>query len=290
MLEEHLESAENAVKEFEDIQETPETQETQETQDVQEPEAEVDLEEQYARQKGWKPREEWDESRGEWIDAAEFNRRGPLFETIGKLKDEIREYRKSADSLAEHNRKLAEKAREAEERGRQKAIEELEQQRLEAVRDGDLEAFQDAENRLKEHQEAPEPSETTETENKEPGQVKLEPEVQAWVDKNTWFEKDEAMTLYMIDQQKKNLAKGLSVSDALKLSEEQVKREFAHKFTNPNKDKPSPMAGKVDKGQKKGYSISDLPAQYRPIYKEISRHIEMPLDEYIDQLKQMGEL
>lgn len=285
MLEEHLESAEQAVKEFEDVAETQETQEEIQ-EDVREEVPQESLEEQYARQKGWKPKEEWDESRGEWIDAAEFNRRGPLFETIGKLKDEIRGYKKSADSLAEHNRMLAEKAKEAEERGRQKAIEELEQQRLEAVRDGDLEAFQDAENRIKEY----EPKEEPKIEEQKTEEPKLDPEVQSWVDKNTWFEKDEAMTLYMIEQQKKNLSKGLSLSEALKLSEEQVKREFAHKFTNPNKDKPSPMAGKVDSGTKKSYSINDLPPQYRPIYKEISRNIEMPLSEYIDQLKDMGVL
>ncbi len=265
------------VDNVEDIQEATEPEVKQES-----------LEEQYARQKGWVPKDEWDDSKGEWIDADEFNRRGPLFETIGKLKDEIRDYKKSSEALIEHNKKLAESARKAEERGRLKAIKELEDKKLEAVRDGDVEAFQAYEEEIKGYEKEIEPSQEGKgTVNEVP---EVDPAVEEWAKNNTWFQKDDAMTTYMLDVQRRHLNEGLSVGEALKRSTEKVKSEFAHKFENPNKQKSSGMPGKVDNGQKKGYSMSDIPPEMRSAARAVISKTNMPISEYVEQLKMTGAI
>lgn len=277
-MDELLEGANKAIEQLQ-IDPQPEPKEESQLNEESQP----SQEEQLARQSGWRPKEEWDSSKGEWIDADEFNRRGPLFDTIGKLKDEIRDYKKSADALIEHNRRLEEHAREAEKRGRDKAIKELEERRIEAVQDGDIELFQEIDKELAEYRE----------EDKKPtkvDEVEIDPSIKDWVSKNEWFEKDEAMTSYMIHKQNEFLGKGLSIPEALEKSTEAVKREFSFKFSNPNKDKPNAVMGKVDSASNRSYTINDLPPQYRPVYQAISRKMEMPLKEYINQLKELGAM
>lgn len=237
-------------------------------------------EEEYARSKGWRPKDEWDSDKGEWIDAAEFNRRGPLFDTIGKLKDEIREYKKSSDALVEHNKRLQEHAQKSEERARQKVLEELEERRKEAVQDGDLDLFNEIDQEIKEKTREPEP---------EPDNA-IPESILKWKESNDWFDKDEAMTSYMIHEQNKYLGQGLSVPDALERATERVKTEFSHKFDNPNKTKPSMVMGQQDSGGKKTYSVNDLPAEYRPVFNAISRKAGIGINEYIQQLKELGAM
>jgi len=262
----------NEPKEAEEVKEIEAKQEVQEDK--------PNIEEQYAREKGWRPKEEWDENKGEWIDAAEFNRRGPLFDTIGKLKDDIRDYKKSADALVEHNRKLAEQAKVAEQKGREKAVKELEEQRKAAVQDGDLEEFERIDKEIQEYNVSNEPNESD--------APQIDPAITDWHSKNEWFEKDQAMTSYMIATQQNFINQGLSIREALDKSTEVVKQEFAHKFGNPNKNKPAAVGGQQDTGTKKTYSVNDLPAEYRPVFNAIARKTDMKISEYVEQLKELG--
>lgn len=267
----NLDQANNAVHSLEETHNEPQDE-------IKVPEPQESPEETLARQSGWRPKEEWDEGKGEWIDAAEFNRRGPLFDTIGKLKDEIRDYKKSADALIEHNKQIQEHARKAEERGREKALKELEERRREAVQDGDLELFEEIDKEMAEYKKVETPS------------PNVDPAISEWIDKNDWFEKDEAMTAYMIHKQNENLGKGHTIEEALRRSEEAVKKEFAHRFENPNKQRGSGVT--VPSGQGKGdsYTINDLPANYRPVYQAIARKMDMPINEYVKQLKELGAM
>jgi hypothetical protein len=274
-MDEYTESAENAVKALE-----VEPVVTEDAPIKQEP----NIEEAYARQKGWRPKDEWDEGKGEWIDADEFNRRGPLFETIGKLKDEVRDSKKAVDALFEHNKKLAEQAKKAEERGREKAIKSLEEQRLAAVQDGDLEEFTRIDQEIKDHQTV----EDEPADNDDPPEHNIDPSIIEWKESNDWFEKDQAMTSYMIATQQHFINQGLSIPDALKKSTEVVKQEFSHKFENQNKNKPAAVLGRQDAGSKKSYSVNDLPSEYQPVFRAIARKTDMNITEYIEQLKELG--
>lgn len=270
----NLENAHNAVQQL-DLDNEPQNQEESPSQYQNQ---EVNPDESLARQSGWKPKEEWN-GEGEWIEAAEFNRRGPLFDTIGKLKDEIRDYKKSADALIEHNKRLQDHAKQAEDRGKEKAVKELERKRMEAVQDGDVELFQEIDEEIKEYSKQPE----------EEAKGHIDPSITEWISKNDWFEKDEAMTSYMIHKQNEYLNKGLSIPDALKRSEDAVRSEFSHKFENPNKQKSSPVMGKQEQ-QGKSYTLNDLPSDFRPVYQAIARKMDMPLNEYVQQLKDMGAM
>lgn len=248
----------------------------QETQETTEPEK-VDPAEEEARSQGWCPKEEWNGDPEDWVDAKEFVGRAPIFKANKRLKDEIRSYKKSVDELNSHNKKLAEYVKNAEESGRQKALEELREQREEAVLDGDLERFQEIDKEIQEHAKEPEQEEG------------IPKPILDWQEENDWFAKDEAMTSYMIHKQTEYRGKGLQVEDALAQATEDVKKEFAHKFDNPKRNSPSPTAGKSEsKGS--SLSVSDLPSEYRPIFQTISRKTGMKLSEYMDQLKDIGAI
>ena len=229
-----------------------------------------------ARKSGWKPKEEWEESKGEWLPADEFNRRGPLFETISTLKKDVKEYKKSIDALTEHNRMMEDKTRE-------KVLKELEEEKIQAVEDGDVDRYKEIEQEIDEYKPAVEPGNTG-------GDDGLDPSIKAWVEKNSWYNTEPAMQAYMLQVQQENLDKGMSISEALTASEQSVKREFSHKFENPNRNKPGQVLSGNEAPSKKTYSITDLPAEYRPVYQAIARKTDMKLPEYIKQLKEAGAM
>ena len=58
-----------------------------------------------ARTKGWKPKEEWNGSPDEWVDAGEFMRRGPLFDRLDTQKKTMRRLEQTVDAMATHFKK-----------------------------------------------------------------------------------------------------------------------------------------------------------------------------------------
>src|SRR5882757_6572959 len=83
-----------------------------------------------ARELGWVPKEEYEGDETRWLDAGEFVRRQPLFEKIEKQNRELKEIKRTVAQFAQHHAKV----RETE---YQRAIANLEAQKVAAFEDGD---------------------------------------------------------------------------------------------------------------------------------------------------------
>ena len=90
--------------------------------------------EQRALDMGWRPREEFQGSDDDFIDAKEFVRRKPLFDKIEHSSKEIKELRKAFNALTEHYTKVKETEYN-------RALSSLKAARREAMTNGDGERF-----------------------------------------------------------------------------------------------------------------------------------------------------
>lgn len=179
-----------------------------------------------ARDMGWRPRDEFDGSDDDFIDAKEFVRRKPLFDKIEHQSKEIRQIKQAFDALQTHYTKVNESAMK-------KAISQLEAQRAQAVEDGNGVAFRQADEALKEANQAVQELDRVRA---QPAPTEAPQEFVDWTNKNRWYRKDEAMTVFADAYGIRLRSQGKSPTEVLEAVERKVKEEFPHKFRNPNKD------------------------------------------------------
>lgn len=135
-----------------------------------------------ARQKGWRPKEEFKGDVTDWVDAREFLGRAPLFDKIKDLKGELHKqqtrFEKDMEGVSAY-------IAQTEERAFKRAQAELKAARKAAMRSDDPEAVEKIEEQLEtlesDHQKAvasvPKP-------NKTQGPT---PEFMDWQERNDWF-------------------------------------------------------------------------------------------------------
>jgi hypothetical protein len=114
--------------------------------EVETPVVDADPEVTKARDNGWRPKEEYKGEPGEWVDAAEYNRRQPLYDRLGKQNKELKGLKKTLDAVVKYQKEQESKIRE-------KVIAELEGKKREAVKYADTDAFEAAETELKKLQD-----------------------------------------------------------------------------------------------------------------------------------------
>lgn len=224
-----------------------------------------------ARASGWRPKEEFEGDPDQWVDAGEFVRRKPLFDQIHQLKKEVKSRAEQIEQVSQYAAKAAEKAR-------QQLLEELEAKKREAFQNADYDAFAQADAELKKAEAQPEPV----AEQKAP---EIPQELQDFTTRNErWFDKDRAMTVYALAEAERLKAEGVPYGEMLKRVEQEVRREFAHKFTNPNKSKAPAVT--EDNGEKPGkgkLTYNDLSRDERAVWNSVKNH--MTFDEYIKDLR-----
>ena len=281
-LQPQVEEAEQDVPDSQDTAEQePNTDE--QASDQEEVQAEISEGEQAARDKGWRPKEEWTGAEGQWVDHDEFNRRTELFDKIGSQNKTIKALNKKLDALINHNQTLEKNTRE-------KVLAELEAKRREAVSYGDTEAFDAAETRIKElqNQESALKVDETETETV-PDQPEIPQPIKDFAQRNgTWFEKDKEMTEFAVFKVQQLTNGGVAIDEALTQAEEAVKTTFAAKFApkpNPRKTKPSAvMSGQTEARPTGGKQFSDLTPEQKQVWHTLKGH--MSLEQF---LKQIGD-
>ena len=188
--------------------------------------------EDQALEMGWKPREEFAGTDDEFIDAKEFVRRKPLFDRLEQQSKQLKNVTVALGQLQNHYTKV----REVE---FQRALSELKVARKQAVSDSDGDRYEIIDDRIKEVEKAAdlakkEASEQAITNAPDPT------EFNNWVSKNSWYQKDEAMSAYADKvglRLKEQVDDGnLTPYQVLQKVEQAVRVEFPHKFRNPNKD------------------------------------------------------
>lgn len=227
------------------------TQEQNTEQDTQE--VQLTPVEQKAMEQGWRPLDQWDGDPEDWRDAKSFIDRGELFGKIDVQRREIKELRTALQDLKVHNSRIAEVEYK-------RALATLKAEKREALADGNVDAVMEIEEKIEAVKDAQREAATQPV--TQPSEVN--PMFQSWLTRNKWFEESRVMRAFANDLGKELASKGLSPAEVLDQVEKEVKKEFAEKFHNPNRNKPGAVESSTNKGgrsSEKEYELTDMERQ-----------------------------
>lgn len=238
-------------------------------------EPQVDPVEARAREMGWRPKEEFEGEATDFIDAAEFVRRQPLFEKIEHLSKELKRIKQGHELLVEHTKKL----KDAEFK---RAVQQLKDARKQAIAEGETERALAYEEKLEEveqmrseyNEQAAQLDQPAETEH---------PAFASWRSKNSWYGADEARTAYADALGRKLARQGMSPETVLEEVTKAVRKEFAHKYTNPNRERAGSVETPVRKPPKS--DEFEMPEDDKRVMNKILRAGGITKEEYMQQYK-----
>jgi hypothetical protein len=231
--------------------------------------------EQRAADQGWRPKDEWDGEPDDWRTAREFLDRGEFFKKIDDQNRTIKELRKTQADFARHYERM--KKTEFE-----RAIETLKSQKKQALQENDVDSVMDIEDKIDKTKEAMKNIEVPEVPNNVAAE--LNPIFVAWKERNSWYDTNKAMKAYA-DTIGTSIT-GMSPTDLLAEVERQVKEEFAHKFKNPNRQKPGSVEDGGAKGTSKRESSFQLTEDERRAMQRFVRQGILTEEQYIKDLKE----
>lgn len=233
----------------------------------------VDIEAE-ARDMGWMGREKFKGDEKDFIDAAEFVRRGKEFVPFlrannRKLEGEVQGLKKTLEKFAAHHSKT-------EERAYARALADLETRQAEAVEANDGAAVKEITKEIVDlNKEAAGKGKTAAD----------EPDtsvVDDWRADNPWYDKDEALQAAAYGIAEK--IKGDFPDQAKQLAEvtRRIKAAFPEKFTNPRRTQAAAVEGVQAGGKGAGKTYSDLPADAKKMCDEFVRDIKgFSKDKYV---------
>ena len=250
------------VKTEEVVQETPEVSEI----------------EQKALDMGWRPRDEFDGTDDEFIDAKEFVRRKPLFDKIEQQGKQLKATIKALEGLKQHYTSMREVEYE-------RALKALKAERKQALSDGDADRFDVLDDQIKEVES--EAAKIQQTKNVPAVQEEVvNPEFQSWVTRNNWYKNVGYMREFADEVGVRLHQQGLSPTEVLKQVEQAVRKEFPHKFTNPNKNTaPAVESSGGTKSAGKQKDTVELSELERKVMNDLVRSGVLTKEEYISDIK-----
>jgi hypothetical protein len=254
-------------------------QEEQKNESVEKP-ALTEIE-QRAHAEGWVPKDEWDGDPDQWRPAKEFLDRGELFKKIEDQNRSLKEMRRTLEEFGKHHAKV----REVEFK---RALEILKGQKKEALTEGDVDKVVDIDEKIDAVKDAQRASAQQTV--RLPDVPEGNPIFDSWVERNSWYKNSSAMRAYA-DRLGNELGAhgGISPTDLLAKVEQEVKKEFAHKFQNPNREKPGAVEGSSGKGTSSGKSYQ-LTEEERRIGERWVRTIPgFTMEKYTAELKKVKE-
>lgn len=219
------------------------TEEVKQVEEVKEPQEQVAQPteiETRAMEMGWRPKGEFSGSEDDFIDAKEFVRRKPLFEKIDAQSRQLKNVTQGLEALKNHYSKV----RETE---FNRALQELKSQRKQAMTEGDGERFEQIDEQIK----------SVEVQAAEMKQIQerplvreevVNPEFQSWKARNSWYENTTSMRAHADEVGIRLHKEGLSAAEVLKRVEQEVRKEFPHKFVNPNKASAPSVESSTSRG------------------------------------------
>ena len=162
---------------------------------------------QEAESQGWVPKERFRGNESDWVDADTFVKRGReilpilrknnenLIKDLQSTKEQLKEFREAAEEF----KKFQKDSYERKAQDYEKRIQEIRESRAQAISDGDgqkVNALDDAldaaKDELKEAKQAVKDVDKAPIET--PASTEIEPGLQVWLDRNTWFGQDKRMT------------------------------------------------------------------------------------------------
>ena len=170
-------SDENEEKEV-DIHEAVSALKEGTTEMVEDSAQEFPPEEVEARSDGWVPEDEWKGDPNKWVPAGEFVRRKSLFEKIHNQNRELKKIKEQLQALKGHHDKVYESSY-------QQALQDLQAQRIEAIREGDAETVVNIEQSIDQMKQ--------ERAQREPKQAGPSESFVEWVKDNNWYNENPRM-------------------------------------------------------------------------------------------------
>lgn len=233
-----------------------------------------------AMEMGWRPKTEFDGEEDDFIDAKEFVRRKPLFEKIENTTKEVKQLRKAMEALKQHYTAKEQAAVTA-------ALKRLEEARTEAISNADGDTFAKVDREIK-RVEA-EANELQRINQEVQTTPEIHPTFVEWVRKNPWYEKDEPMRVYA-DELGRRLGRQPNADPVAILGEVEkaIKKEFPHKFKNPNKENAPDVdsSGRSPAGRKSSDTV-ELTDSERKVMNMLVSTKQMTKEEYLADIKKM---
>lgn len=231
-----------------------------------------------ARQQGWVPQEKYRGDDREWVDAETFVRRGREINPI--LRANNTKLQKQLSDLQSKNKELIEAVNEFREyhagvdkRAYERAVAQIESERRQAVKDGDVDRQFELEDELREVQAKEPKGEVKKIPVEQPEE--FHPDFQSWMESNPWFGPDRLKTKLAMglgEELREELGNTVLNASFLKELEvrlsEEFPKQFGKQFGNPNRNSPAMTSGTGRGGStptRGKYSVNDLPADARVI-------------------------
>tara|TARA_R110000868_G_scaffold205251_1_gene453667 strand:- start:342 stop:1169 length:828 start_codon:yes stop_codon:yes gene_type:complete len=251
-----------------------------------------------AESQGWVPKERFRGNESDWVDADTFVKRGReilpilrknnenLIKDLQATKDQLKEFREAAEEFKKFQRESYE--RKAQEYEGQ--IREIKESRAQAISDGDgqkVNALDDALDQAKENFKEAKQSvkDVVSAKNPEPTPEAIDPNLQAWLDRNTWFGQDKRLTAVVngIGESLRlelPLLKGQAFLDKL---DEVLAEEFPNKFGK--KQSPSSRvesgSGRQSRSGGNAQSYDNLPPEAKSACDRFVKQKLMTREQYV---------
>ena len=227
---------------------------------------------------GWVPKEDYTGDPAKWVDAAEFIRRGELFDKIEHQNKQVKELRKALDALKEHHSHV----KETEYR---RALAALRSEKKQALADGDVDTFfslEEKEDLMKAERDAlqTDPALTPSTEPAED-----HPDFVSWKQRNTWYEKDADLRAFA-DGYGPSLRGTGTPEQILAKVAAKVREVFPDKFRSPAAGKPGAVVS--GNGANRSSSAKYMPTdEERQVARRFARTGVMSEEDYYKSLANM---
>lgn len=229
-----------------------------------------------ARRLGWVPKEDFKGDPDKWRPADEFLSRGeqlmPMLRRDNeRLHERLSKFERLIADKDEAIKDVLEYTRKSEERSYQRAKAEIEERIAQAAANADPATVR-AEMAKLDQLEKPAPK--VEERKTEPA---IDPEIQDWLGKNDWYNKDRALNGYATDvwSQLEREAPGMSTADKLAETKKRTMDKFPEKFgINPKREGAAAVAtpSGETRQRKTGKTYDDLPADAK---KACDRFVKM---------------
>lgn len=248
------------------------------TDEVVDNSVQVDPYEQQAKEQGWKPKEEYQGDPSKWRPAKEFLDRGELFSKIDTLGRELKETKKALQMLQEHHSKV----REVE---YNKAVAELKNLQKKHLEEGNSDGYLETTELLTDLKAEQKAREVVKEQIPQEPQNTVDPRFIQWVNRNTWYEKDDEMRQFA-DAIGTGYAKthpDTNPEEVLRYVSVQVKARFPNKFVNPNRNNPGTVGTSDTQGSRS--TQFQMTEEEKRVMNTFIRQGIMTKDDYISELK-----
>ena len=255
---------------------------------------------QEAESQGWVPKERFRGNEADWVDADTFVKRGReilpilrknnenLIKDLNSTKEQLKEFREAAEEF----KKFQKEAYERKAQDYEKRIQEIKESRAQAISDGDGQkvnalddALDQAKDELKEAKQAVKDADKAPIET--PASTEIDPGLQQWLDRNTWFGQDKRMTGIVngIGESLRlefPLLKGQAFLEKL---DEVLAEEFPGKFGGEKKSPASRVesgSGRASRGSSSNAQTYDnLPAEAKAACDRFVKQKLMTREQYV---------